>query len=105
MCRSGVTLFNRELHVGGYYSWTGQYGDLSNGFSESTLDVNWVNEIHGRVVLDFLKKLWKVKWLGLGGSYFWGEQFHWLERRYGRRVQVLNAAAAAWRWFSSPALC
>jgi hypothetical protein len=71
----GVTLFNRELHVGGYYSWTGQYGDLRNGFNESTLDVNWVNEIHGRVVLDFLGKLWKVKWLGIGGSYFWGEDF------------------------------
>ncbi len=53
----------------------GFYGDLRKGFSESQLNVNYVNEIHGRVVLDFLNKLWKVKWLGLGGSYFWGEQF------------------------------
>lgn len=73
---TGMRLFNRELHVGGYYSWTGFYGDLSNGFSESGLDVNDVNEIHGRVVLDYLNKLWKVKWLGVGGSYFWGEQFN-----------------------------
>jgi hypothetical protein len=71
----GLSLFTRELHVGGYYSWTGFYGDLRNGFTESGLDVNYVNEIHGRVVLDFLGKLWKVKWLGLGGSYFWGEDF------------------------------
>jgi hypothetical protein len=71
----GVTLFNRELHVGGYYSWTGYYGDLRNGFQESGLDVNWVNEFHGRVVLDFLGKFWKVKWLGIGASYFWGEDF------------------------------
>jgi len=71
----GVTLLNREVHVGGYYSWTGFYGDLREGFSESQLQVNYVNEIHGRVVLDFLNKLWKVKWLGVGGSYFWGDQF------------------------------
>jgi hypothetical protein len=73
---TGMTLFNRELHVGGYYSWTGFYGDLSNGFSESGLDVNHVNEVHGRVVLDYLNKLWKVKWLGVGASYFWGEHFN-----------------------------
>jgi hypothetical protein len=73
---TGVTLLNRELHVGGYYSWTGFYGDLGNGFSESGLDVNHVNEIHGRVVLDYLNKLWKVKWLGVGISYFWGEHFN-----------------------------
>jgi hypothetical protein len=71
----GLTLFNREVHVGGYYSWTGYYGDLRSGFEESGLDVNWVNEIHGRVVLDCLNKFWKLKWIGLGGSYFWGEQF------------------------------
>jgi hypothetical protein len=72
---TGVKLLNRELHVGGYYSWTGQYGDLRTSFNESGLDVNHVNEIHGRVVLDCLNKLWKAKWIGLGGSYFWGDQF------------------------------
>jgi len=71
----GVTLLSREVHVGGYYSWTGFYGDLREGFSESQLKVNGVNEIHGRVVLDVLNKLWKLKWLGVGGSYFWGDQF------------------------------
>jgi hypothetical protein len=71
----GLTLLNREVHVGGYYSWTGFYGDLREGFSESHLEVKSVNEIHGRVVLDVLNKLWKVKWLGVGGSYFWGDQF------------------------------
>jgi hypothetical protein len=71
----GVTLLNREVHVGGYYSWTGFYGDLREGFSESQLELKYVNEIHGRVVLDFLNKLWRVKWLGVGGSYFWGDQF------------------------------
>jgi hypothetical protein len=71
----GVTLLNREVHVGGYYSWTGFYGDLREGFSESQLEVKYVHEIHGRVVLDCLNKLWKVKWLGVGGSYFCGDHF------------------------------
>ncbi|HTL57129.1 MAG TPA: hypothetical protein VL361_15715 [Candidatus Limnocylindrales bacterium] len=71
----GATLLSREVHVGGYYSWTGFYGDLREGFSESQLKVNGVNEIHGRVVLDVLNKLRKLKWLGVGGSYFWGDQF------------------------------
>lgn len=29
-------------------------------------------EIHGRLVLDFLDRLWKVNWLGIGASYAWG---------------------------------
>ena len=44
-----------------YYRWTGFYGDLRDGLHESNL-----NEIHGRVVLDFLNQLWKVQWIGIG---------------------------------------
>ena len=33
------------------------------------------DEVAGRFVLDFLGKLWKVRWLGLGASYFWGHEF------------------------------
>jgi hypothetical protein len=25
--------------------------------------------------MDFLGELWKVRWLGLGASYFWGDNF------------------------------
>lgn len=63
----GVELFGHELRTGGYYRWTGLYGGLSSGLHESNL-----NEIHGRVVLDFLNQLWKVQWIGIGGSYLWG---------------------------------
>ena len=29
------------------------------------------------VVLDYLNQLWKVQWIGLGGSYLWGHNgFH-----------------------------
>jgi len=63
----GVELFDRELRSGGYYRWTGLYGGLSSGLNQSHL-----NEIHGRVVLDFLNELWKVQWIGIGASYLWG---------------------------------
>jgi hypothetical protein len=63
----GMQLFGHELRSGGYYRWIGFYGDLRDGFQRSNL-----NEIHGRVVLDFLNQLWKVQWIGIGASYLWG---------------------------------
>ena len=63
----GVELYGHELRSGGYYRWIGFYGDLRDGLHESHL-----NEIHGRVVLDFLNQLWKVQWIGVGASYLWG---------------------------------
>jgi hypothetical protein len=63
----GVELFGHELRSGGYYRSIGFYGDLRDGLQESNL-----NEIHGRVVLDFLNQLWKVQWIGIGASYLWG---------------------------------
>jgi hypothetical protein len=63
----GLQPFGHEVRTGGYYGWTGLYGGLSRGLEESSL-----NEIHGRVVLDFLNQLWKVQWIGIGGSYLWG---------------------------------
>ena len=63
----GVQLYGHELRSGGYYRWTGLYGDLRDGLHESNL-----SEIHGRVVLDFLNQLWKVQWIGIGASYIWG---------------------------------
>jgi hypothetical protein len=62
-----VELFGHELRSGGYYRWTGFYGGLRDGLGQSDL-----NEIHGRVVLDFLNQLWKVQWIGIGASYLWG---------------------------------
>jgi hypothetical protein len=63
----GVQLYGHELRSGGYYRWTGFYGDLRDGLQRSNL-----NELHGRVVLDFLNQLWKVQWIGIGASYLWG---------------------------------
>lgn len=60
----GIQLFGHELHTGGYLSRTELLGDLREG-----LGVAHENEVHGRLVLDFLHRLWKVQWIGLGASY------------------------------------
>ena len=66
----GIQLFGHELHTGGYLSRTELLGDLKDG-----LGVAHVNEVHGRLVLDFLHQLWKVQWIGLGASYVDGTNF------------------------------
>jgi hypothetical protein len=63
----GVELFGHELRSGGYVSRTDLLGDLKTG-----LDVQHLNEVHARIVLDFLNQVWKFQWLGLGTSYVWG---------------------------------
>ena len=63
----GVELFGHELRSGGYISRMDLFGDLKTG-----LDVEHINEVHARIVLDFLNQLWKFQWLGLGSSYEWG---------------------------------
>jgi hypothetical protein len=62
-----IELGGHELRSGGYLSRTDLLGGLRSG-----LDVQHMNEIHGRLVLDFLNQLWKVQWVGVGGSYIWG---------------------------------
>ena len=44
----------------------GDPGEIKDG-----LKTDHLYEAHGRVVLDFLGQLWKVQWIGLGGSYIW----------------------------------
>ncbi len=63
----GFELFGHEVRSGGYFSRTDLFGDLKTG-----LDVQHLNEVHARIVLDFLNQLWKFQWLGLGTSYVWG---------------------------------
>jgi len=62
-----IELYGHELRSGGYLSRTDLFGDLKAG-----LGVQHMNEIHGRLVLDFLNQLWKVQWIGVGASYVRG---------------------------------
>ena len=66
----GLKVFSRELHTGGFFSRTEVFGNAAQG-----LKTGYVYTANGRLVLDFLGKLWKVKWLGVGASYFWGQNF------------------------------
>lgn len=66
----GKDLWGHELRTGGYFSRTEFYGDIKNGLNSDHL-----YEIHGRLVLDYLNQLWKVQWIGIGGSYLWGNHF------------------------------
>jgi hypothetical protein len=67
---TGKTLFGHELRTGGYFSRTDFYGDMKNG-----LPTDYLYETHGRLGLDYLNQLWKVQWIGIGGSYLWGRSF------------------------------
>jgi len=66
----GVECYGHELRTGGFFSRTQLYGDIQDG-----LQTDYINEVHGRIVLDFLNQLWKVQWLGVGVSYIWGGNF------------------------------
>src|ERR1017187_1010888 len=66
----GVELFGHELRTGGYFSRTQLYDGLKDG-----LNTDFINEVHGRLVLDFLNQLWKVQYIGIGYSYIWGDNF------------------------------
>lgn len=66
----GWKLFNRELHTGGFFSRTELFGGGSAGLNE-----NHVYTANGRLVMDLLGHAWKVRWLGVGYSYFWGDHF------------------------------
>ena len=67
----GEQVYGHELRSGGYFSRTELLGDLKDG-----LNTQHIYEAHGRLVLDFLNQLWKAQWIGVGGSYLWGSNFH-----------------------------
>jgi hypothetical protein len=66
----GRMLFGHELRTGGYYERTGLFGNVNEG-----LNTDNMNEVHGRLVLDYLNELLFTQWIGIGGSYYWGSNF------------------------------
>lgn len=66
----GKDLWGHELRTGGFFSRTEFYDNIKDG-----LNTDHLYELHGRIVLDFLNQLWKVQWIGIGGSYLWGNSF------------------------------
>ncbi len=66
----GWKVFGRELHTGGFFSRTEVFGGAANG-----LNADHIYTVNGRLVLDFLGRIWALRWLGLGTSYFWSDNF------------------------------
>jgi hypothetical protein len=66
----GWKLLGGELHTGGFFSRTELFGGAAEGLNASSFYT-----FNGRFVFDPNGKLWKLRWFGLGASYFWGNQF------------------------------
>jgi len=66
----GWKVLGRELHTGGFFART----ELSGGIAAGLNDDHFYTA-NGRLVLDLLGKVWKVRWLGVGASYFFGDTF------------------------------
>ena len=66
----GWKLYDRELHAGGFISRTELFGNAAEGLNEKH-----IYTVNGRFVMDLLGKVWKVRWFGIGCSYFWGDHF------------------------------
>lgn len=67
---TGLKVWERELHTGGFLSRSQLFGGIASGLND-----NHINTVNGRLVFDFKGKVWKVRWLGLGTSYFFGGHF------------------------------
>jgi hypothetical protein len=65
----GVELFGHELRTGGFADYTNLSGGLRTG-----LNTTAIAEVNYRVVMDLLDQFWRVRWVGLGVSYIWGQQ-------------------------------
>jgi hypothetical protein len=59
-----------ELHTGGFFSRTELFGDAVQGLS-----LTGFYTLNGRFVWAPLGRLLKLRWVGLGASYFWGNNF------------------------------
>src|SRR5262249_26298565 len=66
----GLRIFGLELHSGGFFSRTELFGGAAKGMNS-----DYFYTADGRLVLDLLGKVWKVRWVGLGASYIWGHDF------------------------------
>jgi hypothetical protein len=64
------TLLGYALHTGGFFSRTELSGGAASGLNESH-----IYTVNGRLVLNVLSQKWKVRWIGIGCSYFWGSHF------------------------------
>ena len=63
-------LFGHGLRTGGFISRTDVGGSAAAGLNEDNFYT-----VNGRLVVDLLGRVWKVRWLGVGASWFSGKHF------------------------------
>jgi hypothetical protein len=63
-------LWNSQLRTGGNFSRSDLFGEVKNALPDDSFYT-----LHGRLVADVLgnEYWWKVKYIGLGGSYVWSD--------------------------------
>ena len=66
----GWKVFGRELHTGGFFARSELFGGAADG-----LNADHVHTVNGRFVVDLIDKVWKMRWLGVGASYIFGDDF------------------------------
>ena len=66
----GWKVFGRELHTGGFFARSELFGGVADG-----LNADHVHTVNGRFVVDLIDKVWKMRWLGVGASYIFGDDF------------------------------
>lgn len=63
-------LAGHPLRTGGFIARTDLGGNAAAGLNE-----NHFYTVNGRLVVDLLGKVWKIRWVGLGASWFSGTHF------------------------------
>jgi hypothetical protein len=72
----GWQLFNRELHTGGFISFTELFGAAAVG-----VDTHSFYTLNGRVVLAMPSNKGHLYWIGLGVSPYWSDSFRAVGRQ------------------------
>lgn len=67
----GITVLGSELRTGGFISRTELSGGIADGLKSSHIQT-----ANARLVADLLGKVWPVKWVGVGATYYWGDNFN-----------------------------
>jgi hypothetical protein len=68
--RLPLYVFGRQLRTGVYFARSELMDGLEQSFRSDHL-----YDTGARFVVDLVGALWKVEWIGLGGSYFWSDNF------------------------------
>jgi hypothetical protein len=67
----GIKVLGQELRTGGFIGRAELYGGIAEG-----LKSDYIHTANVRLVADLVGKVWLMKWVGLGATYYWGNDFN-----------------------------